>query len=460
MMVKRILLKGVGASALAAVVAGVAWASGHEKASITEFAPLATPEGITLQLVGKSQGYGLDQATGSFLARNEIAYTNAEGMTLYTNDMDPPGKPVCVGDCAGIWPPAIAPANAEPLGDWSVIKRYDGRLQWALKSKPLYTYVKDVDIGSVAGNSPMPLGRGPNVGPRGSLKGPTPEELPLPEGWSPALMYPVTDVVLPAGLTIKEVPDALGVVLATQDGPTLYAFEGDPNQDQRTCASGSCNGLWSPVAAPQLAGPMGEFAFVVRDDGIRQWTYKGRGLYTYKKDFTSGGYANGLGINENWVPAYVMRYFMPPNVTVQETLRLGKVLATADGQTLYRREGFIFQSGGGHGTRHGIPRRPAVGRDIGTNARCRVDCDEWHPFTAPADAKPHGFWDVATRDDGSKQWIYQGYALWAYEGDKEPGQMTAHDTFDIAFSEDPNIALDVGTPYDAPTALYWTVAYP
>src|SRR5580698_8842020 len=104
---------------------------------------------------------------------------------------------------------------------------------------------------------------------------------------------------------------------------------------------------------------------------------------------------------------------MPASVSIQRTAGQGNVLATRQGMTLYRRDGYILQSGGGHSLRRGQPPRPAVGRDIGTNARCDGACAQvWHPFTAPADAKPQGFWSVAVRDDGARQWVYQGYALW------------------------------------------------
>jgi len=137
------------------------------------------------------------------------------------------------------------------------------------------------------------------------------------------------------------------------------------------------------------------------------------------------------------------------------------VLANADGMTLYRRDGYIFQSGGGHSLRRGQPARPAVGRDIGTDPRCGTECEKaWHPFAAAADAQPSGFWDVATRADGSKQWVYQGYALWTFSGDRKPGDINGHDSYDIQVSDDPNRIVDVGTPMDGAAGLWWSIAIP
>lgn len=64
---------------------------------------------------------------------------------LYTFDNDTPGKSVCNGGCATAWPPLAAPADAKPVGKWTVIKRDDGSSQWAADGKPVYTFVQDID---------------------------------------------------------------------------------------------------------------------------------------------------------------------------------------------------------------------------------------------------------------------------------------------------------------------------
>ena len=447
---------------MAGIAAGlmIAGAFAGARAHTAGEAPIATPPGITLQLLGKAQGYSLDAESASFLTRHEIAYADANGMTVYTSAADPVGKSVCNDECTKMWHPVLVYPGAEPLGNWSVIERDDGTSQWALNGKPVYTYFMDVDIGSVAGNSPKILARGPQSGPRGSFRGDKPKEFLLPDGWAPALSFPATGNDLPLGFEIKEIPDALGMVLVNYEGRTLYTFDGDPNTDSQGCASWRSCEVWEPLAAPLLAKPVGDFGFVVRDDGIRQWTYKGKALYTYATDLVGSNYANGVDIDEQWQPAYVLRYFMPEGMSVKESLRLGKILATSAGQTLYIRDGFITQSGGGFGTRRGNSFRPAVGRDLGANPRCRRECDKWHPYIAPADAYPQGYWSVIDRPDGSRQWVYNGYALWTYDGDHKPGDIMAQDTFDIDFSDNIHTVLDVGTPYDGPTALYWTVTPP
>ena len=74
-------------------------------------------------------------------------------MTLYVFDKDAAGKSMCNGGCATNWPPLMAPANATPIGDWSVVMRDDGSKQWAHKGKPLYTYAADKKAGDATGDN-------------------------------------------------------------------------------------------------------------------------------------------------------------------------------------------------------------------------------------------------------------------------------------------------------------------
>ena len=435
--------------------------------SFFEGAPVAVPPGVTLQPLGKAQGYDLGKGTASTIVRERIAYTDLDGLTLYTREGDPPGQASCSGECATLFEPFLARPNASPFGDWSVIERADGQRQWALEGQALYTYVRDVDPGSVGGDSPANEGAlrrngaGELVGGgyRGRSSGDQPEIEPMPAGWKPALAYPIEGIELPAGLAVKEVPDAAAFVLVDRRGHTLYAAGKESTREVANCSTEACR-QWQPLAAPQLAGEVGDFSVVVRDDGIRQWAYQGHSLYTYRGDLAPG-YANGAGVDARWSVAAVMRYYMPDSVSIRTTLGKGRVLATADGMTLYRRDGHILQSGGGHSLRRGQPPRPAVGRDIGTDARCDTSCRElWQPFLAGPDAGARGFWSVATRPDGTRQWVYQGYALWIYQGDEKPGDMHGHDIYDIMVPDDPERVVDLGTPMDAAAALWWSVAVP
>jgi len=111
-----------------AAVAAVALAAGAARAD-EDYGPLQV----------------IDAASGKVLA-------DPKGMTLYTFDKDKAGTSNCYGECAEYWPPALAAADAKPVGDLTIIKRTDGTMQWADDGKPLYTYVDDKKPGDVTGD--------------------------------------------------------------------------------------------------------------------------------------------------------------------------------------------------------------------------------------------------------------------------------------------------------------------
>ena len=78
---------------------------------------------------------------------------NSAGMTLYTFDKDAGGKSACNDQCAKIWPPVTAAADAKASGDLSVITRDDGSKQWAYKGKPVYLYARDTKPGDKTGDN-------------------------------------------------------------------------------------------------------------------------------------------------------------------------------------------------------------------------------------------------------------------------------------------------------------------
>lgn len=449
----------IGSLSIVAMMAAGAAMSAQRNVP-AEFSPLAGPEGVTYQPLGLAAGYSLSKTAATKLPRDTIVFGNQDGLTLYTYDKDEPGKSVCVDECAKTWIPATPLAGAAPVVDWTVIKRADGSPQWAYKNKPVYTFVEDKDPGSVGGNSPARFGRGDGIGPRGRTSASIAKDKPLPEGWHELQMYPVRDVALPGGFQIREVEDAMAMVLVDENtGKSLYAFNGTPQQAMKACATDACRDAWKPLIAPRIAFANGDFGVGSREDGVTQWTYKGRALFTYAGDLLFGD-ANGIGVDKNFEIAAHRRYYVPPAIVAQHNPKLGKLLATSTGQTLYRRNSHIFQSGSGHSLRRGDPIRPAVGRDLGGNPRCNFECEKWRPLLAPANARAWGDWNVIVREDGSKQWTQRGYALWTYDGDKAPGDINGNDSYQYVMSHDDKTVIDIGTPIDGPWALLWIAAAP
>ncbi|MGB6243294.1 MAG: hypothetical protein WBF69_12530 [Castellaniella sp.] len=75
------------------------------------------------------------------------------GMTLYVFDKDgATGKSMCTDGCATNWPPAVADSHDKASGDWTIIKRGDGAMQWAYKGRPLYHWHTDKKPGDAMGD--------------------------------------------------------------------------------------------------------------------------------------------------------------------------------------------------------------------------------------------------------------------------------------------------------------------
>lgn len=64
-------------------------------------------------------------------------------LPLYVFKGEPAGRSLCDRDCTAVWPIIRAEQNDKPVGFWTIVKRDDGRLQWAYKNRPVYTYFED-----------------------------------------------------------------------------------------------------------------------------------------------------------------------------------------------------------------------------------------------------------------------------------------------------------------------------
>ena len=88
-------------------------------------------------------------------------------------------------------------------------------------------------------------------------------------------------------------------VLIGPTGMTLYTFDRDAAGSGKSTCNGPCATNWPPLMAADAAKPMGAYTIVVRDDGKRQWAYKGWPLYYWAKD-TKAGDKTGDGVNNVW----------------------------------------------------------------------------------------------------------------------------------------------------------------
>ncbi|OGN47642.1 MAG: hypothetical protein A3K57_10710, partial [Caulobacterales bacterium RIFOXYA1_FULL_67_7] len=64
-------------------------------------------------------------------------------------------------------------------------------------------------------------------------------------------------------------------------------------------------------------------------------------------------------------------------------------------------------------------------KDSDGKSVCNGPCAaNWPPFAADADAQASGSYTVVIRDDGSRQWAYQGRPLYTWTKDAKPGDIT------------------------------------
>ena len=82
----------------------------------------------------------------------QVIVTDANGMTVYVHDTDPPSKSYCNEGCAEYSPP-VRPTPGFPLGGkFSIITRKDGTSQLAYDRRPLYTFKFDQRPGDTKGD--------------------------------------------------------------------------------------------------------------------------------------------------------------------------------------------------------------------------------------------------------------------------------------------------------------------
>ena len=88
-------------------------------------------------------------------------------------------------------------------------------------------------------------------------------------------------------------------VLATPAGATLYTFDKDTAGSGKSTCNGPCATNWPPLVAQASDAVAGDWTIVTRDDGTKQWAFKGWPLYTYAKDAKPGD-AAGDGKGNVW----------------------------------------------------------------------------------------------------------------------------------------------------------------
>lgn len=325
-----------------------------------------------------------DTSVGSIL-------TDDKGMTLYTWDRDDPAASNISTTASANWPLYIVSgAPMAPVGVSGVIgakARLDGSLQGTYNGWPLYYNVNDRAAGDTNGDG------------SGGI-------------WH-AVPLSMDMAMAPASVAVAS--NALGSILTTPEGMTLYTLSADMS-GYSTC-NDACTGPWPPLTSDGNAmapdGLMGTLSAISRGDATFQVVHNGLPLYTFIRD-TQAGQTNGQGITAfggTWNVAMAA----PPSATVA----IGRqtrpdrpdrdALTDAAGMSLY-----TFDA------------------DRGTGVSMCYAADEctayWPPMllqgapTGPPQVS--GRLGTLQRTDGTLQLTYNDEPLYYYIVDRRPGDFT------------------------------------
>ncbi len=100
------------------------------------------------------------------------------------------------------------------------------------------------------------------------------------------------------GLALAEAPAKVADgTLTNATGMTLYTF--DKDSGGKSACNGPCAANWPPLMATDGDQASGDYSVITRDDGSKQWAYKGKPLYLWVKDRKPGD-KTGDGVNKIW----------------------------------------------------------------------------------------------------------------------------------------------------------------
>lgn len=88
-------------------------------------------------------------------------------------------------------------------------------------------------------------------------------------------------------------------VLVGSNGMSLYTFDKDSAGSGKSMCNGPCATNWPPLFANDGDAASGDYSVVTRDDGKKQWAFKGKPLYYWIKDQKAGD-RSGDGFNNVW----------------------------------------------------------------------------------------------------------------------------------------------------------------
>jgi predicted lipoprotein with Yx(FWY)xxD motif len=97
---------------------------------------------------------------------------------------------------------------------------------------------------------------------------------------------------------VKTGTTSKGPTLTDAKGMSLYTF--DKDSDGKSACNGPCAANWPAVKAEASDQPASGYTIITRDDGSKQWAYKGKPLYTFAKDQKPGDTTGDGLLNGAW----------------------------------------------------------------------------------------------------------------------------------------------------------------
>ena len=100
------------------------------------------------------------------------------------------------------------------------------------------------------------------------------------------------------GMSMTDMPakKAADGTLTNASGMTLYTF--DKDAVGKSACNGPCAANWPPLMAASGTAGSGDWTIVTRDDGSKQWAFKGKPVYKWVKDQKAGD-KTGDGFGNN-----------------------------------------------------------------------------------------------------------------------------------------------------------------
>lgn len=311
--------------------------------------------------------------------------------------------------CAQYWPPAVVSVNARPIGSFDIIKRDDGTQQWAYKGFALYTSHLDHRPGETNGGR-IRKGRDQYGTVAREPVGPAPD---VPPQFRVANME-------------------LGLMLTLANKYSVYAYEKD-TANKSNCYGG-CLDDWKPVLAPEFTVSHGAWSVIERTGGAKQWTYRGKPLYTRVLDTKRTSYEGGDV--PGWQNVFMQRSPQAPKGFGLVDTHGGQVRTAPNGKAIYF---YLCAEDSADSLACDAPDSPQVYRWAMCGGGDVNRCLKTFPYViADKNAKSESLsWGVRDIDPKTGRyvpagtpnalhiWTFRDRPIYTFVGDKNPGDIGA-----------------------------------